>query len=139
MIAEGLLHGCSKPASTRWWHTTTLAGELSVSRRAGTDVDELYEAMDWLLGGQERIEKKPAARHLGEGAQASSSPSVQRKKTQRMTCDGLGMYSFGTLLEDLGALCRNRCRILADPSGTTFTQDTQPTRLQARVFQLLIR
>jgi len=66
MIAERLLHGCSKLASTRLWHTTTLAEELSVQ---DADVDELYEAMDWLLEGQERIEKKLAARHLREGAQ----------------------------------------------------------------------
>ena len=66
MIAERLLHGCSKLASTRLWHSTTLAEELSVQ---DADVDELYEAMDWLLEGQERIEKKLAARHLGEGAQ----------------------------------------------------------------------
>ncbi len=66
MITERLLHGCSKLASTRLWHTTTLAEELSVQ---DADVDELYEAMDWLLEGQERIEKKLAARHLREGAQ----------------------------------------------------------------------
>jgi transposase len=66
MIAERLLHGCSKLASTRLWHTTTLAEELSVQ---DADVDELYEAMDWLLDRQERIEKKLAGRHLGEGAQ----------------------------------------------------------------------
>ena len=66
MIAERLLHGCSKLASSRLWHSTTLAEELSVQ---DADVDELYEAMDWLLAGQERIEKKLAARHLREGAQ----------------------------------------------------------------------
>ena len=66
MIAERLLHGCSKLASTRLWHSTTLAEELSVQ---DADVDELYEAMDWLLDGQARIEKKLAARHLSEGAQ----------------------------------------------------------------------
>jgi transposase len=66
MLAERLLHGCSKLASTRLWHTTTLAEELSVQ---DADVDELYEAMDWLLEGQERIEKKLAARHLCEEAQ----------------------------------------------------------------------
>ena len=70
-------------------------------------------------------------------AKAKPSPSVQRKKTQRTTSDGLVVHSFHTLLEDLGTLCRNRCRILADPSGNTFTQDTQPTPLHARVFQLL--
>jgi transposase len=66
MIAERLLHGRSKLASTRLWHSTTLAEELSVQ---GADVDELYEAMDWLLERQERIEKKLAALHLGEGSQ----------------------------------------------------------------------
>ena len=70
-------------------------------------------------------------------AKAEPSASVQRKKTQRTTSDGLGVHSFNTLLEDLGTLCRNRCRILADPSDNTFTQDTQPTRLHARVFHLL--
>ena len=66
MVAERLLHGCSKLASTRLWHTTTLAEELGVQ---DADVDELYEAMDWLLKRQDRIEKKLSARHLGEGAQ----------------------------------------------------------------------
>ena len=42
------------------------------------------------------------------------------------------MHSFDTLLQELGTLCR----IQADPSGSTFTQDTQPTELQPRVFQL---
>jgi len=70
-------------------------------------------------------------------AKAKPSASVQRKKAQRTTCDGLGVHSFSSLLEDLGTLCRNRCRILADSSGNTFTQDTQPTPLHARVFQLL--
>ncbi len=31
--------------------------------------DDLYEAMDWLLERQSRIEHKLAARHLGQGAQ----------------------------------------------------------------------
>jgi transposase len=39
------------------------------------------------------------------------------------------------LFDELGTLCRNRCRIQADPSGSTFTQETQPTRLQARAFE----
>jgi len=64
MIAERLLHPCSKLATTRLWHTTTLAEELGV---ANANEDDLYEAMDWLLARQERIEKKLAARHLSEG------------------------------------------------------------------------
>jgi transposase len=65
MIAERLLHACSKLATTRIWHTTTLAEELSVE---DADEDDLYEAMDWLLARKNKIEKKLAARHLSDGA-----------------------------------------------------------------------
>jgi len=65
MIAERLIRPCSKLATTRFWHTTTLAEELNVS---DADEDDLYEAMDWLLARQGRIEKKLAARHLLEGS-----------------------------------------------------------------------
>jgi len=66
LIAERLLYPCSKLATTRLWHTTTLAEELDVG---DASEDELYAAMDWLLVRQRRIEKKLAARHLEEGAQ----------------------------------------------------------------------
>ncbi|MEN6401055.1 MAG: IS1634 family transposase [Armatimonadia bacterium] len=65
MIAERLLHPCSKLATTRLWHTTTLAEELHV---ADATEDDLYQAMDWLLAQQARVEKKLAARHLRDGA-----------------------------------------------------------------------
>src|SRR6266571_3907940 len=65
MIAERLRHPCSKLATTRLWHTTTLAEELGV---ADADEDDLYAAMDWLLARQDRIEQKLAARHLRDGA-----------------------------------------------------------------------
>jgi transposase len=65
MIAERLIHPCSKLATTRLWHMTTLSEELGVS---DADEDDLYEAMDWLLGRQQRIEKKLAVRHLSEGS-----------------------------------------------------------------------
>lgn len=64
MIVERLIRPCSKLATTRLWHTTTLADVLAVS---DADEEELYAAMDWLLARQARIEKKLAARHLGEG------------------------------------------------------------------------
>jgi len=47
MIVERLIHPSSKLATTRLWHTTTLAEELSV---ADADEDELYGALDWLFG-----------------------------------------------------------------------------------------
>ena len=65
MIAERLLHPCSKLATTRLWHTTTLAEELQVS---DATEDDLYKAMDWLLERQPHIEKKLAQRHLRNGS-----------------------------------------------------------------------
>jgi transposase len=64
MIVQRLLDPCSKLATTREWHTTTLAEELGVGEATEND---LYAAMDWLLEHKERIEKKLAARHLQEG------------------------------------------------------------------------
>jgi transposase len=65
MIAARIVAPHTKLATTRWWHTTTLAEDFGV---ADADEDDLYAAMDWLLAHQDTIEKKLAARHLGEGA-----------------------------------------------------------------------
>ena len=67
MVAARVLAPHTKLATTRWWHTTTLAEEYGVVDRDETD---LYAAMDWLLERQKPIEKKLAARHLSEGALA---------------------------------------------------------------------
>lgn len=64
MIVERILHACSKLATTRLWHSTTLAEELGV---AEATEDDLYRAMDWLLERQKRIERRLAERHLQEG------------------------------------------------------------------------
>ena len=65
MIADLLIHHSSKLGTTRLWKTTSLAEEMSVE---DADVDELYDALDWLLARKERIEKKLAKRHLHEGS-----------------------------------------------------------------------
>jgi hypothetical protein len=65
LIAERLLFPCSKLATTRHWHDTTLAEELHLE---DADEDELYAAMDWLLSRQGAIEAKLAKRHLSDGA-----------------------------------------------------------------------
>lgn len=64
MVAARIVAPHTKLATTRWWHTTTLAEEFGV---ADADEDDLYAAMDWLLERQDRIEKKLAGRHLAEG------------------------------------------------------------------------
>ncbi len=61
MVASRILCPATKMATTRLWHTSTLAQEFGVVEATE---DDLYAAMDWLLAGQDRIQKKLAARHL---------------------------------------------------------------------------
>ncbi|MFP3870737.1 MAG: IS1634 family transposase [Syntrophobacteria bacterium] len=63
MIAERLMFPCSKLATTRLWHDSTLAEELGV---ADATENDLYAALDWLLRRQPHIENKLASRHLSE-------------------------------------------------------------------------
>ena len=65
MVAARIVAPHTKLATTRWWHTTTLAEDFGV---ADADEDDLYAAMDWLLECQDRIQKKLASRHLHDGA-----------------------------------------------------------------------
>ena len=64
MVAARIVAPHTKLATTRWWHTTTLATDFGV---ADANEDDLYAAMDWLLARQDAIQKKLAARHLGTG------------------------------------------------------------------------
>jgi transposase len=65
MVAARIVAPHTKLATTRWWHTTTLAEDFGVAQ---ADEDDLYAAMDWLLERQDRIQKKLASRHLSAGA-----------------------------------------------------------------------
>ena len=65
MVASRIICPATKLATTRLWHTSTLAHEFGVT---DATEDDLYAAMDWLLAGQDRIQKKLAARHLQEDA-----------------------------------------------------------------------
>ena len=63
MLAARIVAPSPKLATTRGWHTTTLASDFGV---LDADEDDLYAAMDWLLGRQDAIQKKLAARHLSD-------------------------------------------------------------------------
>ncbi len=109
MVAERLIHPCSKLATTRLWHSTTLAEELSVS---DADVDELYDAMDWLLARQPRIEKKLAERHLSEGVMVlydvtssyyeGHTCPLARFGFDRDSAKGLPIIVYGVMTDDSG-------------------------------------
>ena len=68
MIAGRLLEPCSKLALARALGEQTLSSSLAhVLGVSDVDEDEIYEAMDWLLEKQDRIETALAKRHLSEG------------------------------------------------------------------------
>jgi len=87
MLVQQILFPCSKLATTRDWHTTTLAEELHV---ADADEDELYAALDWLLAHQRSIEAKLAKRHLIEGGLVlyDVSSSYYEGRTCSLACFG---------------------------------------------------
>ena len=64
MVASRIIDPATKLATTRLWHTTTLAEDFGV---LDADENDLYAAMDWLLAHQDAIQKKLAARHLSQG------------------------------------------------------------------------
>ena len=64
MVAGRIIRPHTKLATTRWWHTSTLARTFGVD---DAGVDELYQAMDWLLQRQNRIQGKLAKRLFREG------------------------------------------------------------------------
>jgi Transposase DDE domain len=67
LVVARVLRPASKLATTRWWADTTLAADLGV---ADASTDEVYAAMDWLQGRQERIERALTRRHLEPGGLA---------------------------------------------------------------------
>ena len=61
LIIARVCRPASKLATTRWWTDTTLADDLGV---ADATTDEVYAAMDWLVGRQDGIETKLVRTHL---------------------------------------------------------------------------
>jgi hypothetical protein len=64
LVVARAVRPASKLATTRWWTTITLADDLEV---ATASTDEVYGAMDWLVGRQGDIEMSLARRHLSPG------------------------------------------------------------------------
>jgi transposase len=68
MIVGRVLEPASKLTLSRQLAPALLSSSLGESLKLGeVEEDELYEAMDWLLLRQERIERGLARRHLAEG------------------------------------------------------------------------
>ena len=67
LIVSRVARPASKLSTISWWDDTTVGHDLGV---AGTSTDEVYDAMDWLLGRQDDIEGQLARRHLRQGGMA---------------------------------------------------------------------
>jgi transposase len=68
MVVSRILNPCSKLATVRSLVEETKCNSLGEVLGLGSlDEDDLYGAMDWLVGRQRRIEGKLAKRHLEEG------------------------------------------------------------------------
>src|SRR6202142_2649516 len=69
LIVARVLEPASKLATSRALHPDTLSSTLGeLLHLDSPSEDELYQAMDWLLPQQSRIEQALAKRHLAEGA-----------------------------------------------------------------------
>jgi len=109
LLVERILHPCSKLATTRLWHTTTLAEELAVG---DATADDVYAAMDWLDARQAKVEAKLARRHLAEGARVfyDVSSSCYEGRTcplaqfghDRDGKHGLPIIVYGVLTDETG-------------------------------------
>jgi hypothetical protein len=67
LIVSRVVRPKPKLSTLAWWDDVTLGVDLGV---AGASRDEVYAAMDWLLGRQDTIEAALAGRHLREGGMA---------------------------------------------------------------------
>ena len=69
LVISRVVRPGSKLATASWWDDTTLGTDLGV---AGASTDEVYAAMDWLLGRQDAVQATLAKRHLGPEANPSA-------------------------------------------------------------------
>jgi len=117
MIAQRIVKPCSKLATTRQWHATTLAEELKIE---DADANGLYDALDWLLIRQSRIEKKLAKRRLQEGAKVLFDVS---SSSYHGRCCILATYGYNRDGEKLPSIVYG---LLTDEAGCPVAIDVYP-------------
>jgi len=134
MIAERLLDPASKLGTVRLWGTTTLASELGIE---DADANDLYEALDWLLERQKRIEGKLAERHLTEGGLALYD--LSNSHYEGRTCP---LAQLGHDKDDRRGATVIAYGLMTDPEGrpvsmTVYPGDTgDPTTVGDQAFRL---
>jgi transposase len=145
MIAARIVAPHTKLATTRWWHSTTLAADFGV---ADADEDDLYAAMDWLLARQDAIQKKLAARHLHAGGlvlydlsssyfEGSTCP-LARLGHNRDGKKGLLQVNYGLLTDARGCPVAVSVHEGNTADSATFLPEVQRLRQQFGIGQLVI-
>lgn len=137
LITARILFPASKFQSMRHWHHCTLGSELDV---LDVEKDELYEALDWLVKRQSRIEDKLASRHLAEGSSVlydlSSSYyygehcSLARFGHSRDGKKGWPVIVYGLLANRQG--CPVACEVYAGNTADAVTVRDQAVKIRQR-------
>jgi len=145
MVAARIVAPHTKLATTRWWHTTTLATDFGV---ADANEDDLYAAMDWLLARQDAIQKKLAARHLSTGGlvlydlsssyfEGSTCP-LARLGHNRDGKKGLLQVNYGLLTDARGCPVAVSVHEGNVADSTTFLPEVQRLRERFGIEQLVM-
>jgi hypothetical protein len=145
MVAARIVAPHTKLATTRWWHTTTLAADFGV---AEADENDLYAALDWLLERQDAIEKKLAARHLRAGGlvlydlsssyfEGTSCP-LARLGYNRDGKKGLLQVNYGLLTDARGCPVAVSVHEGNVADSATFLPEVQRLRERFGIEQLVI-
>ena len=132
LVVERLLAPCSKLATARLWSHSTLAAQLGVE---DADENEIYEALDWLLARQSRIEAKLAKQHLEDGAKVLYDVSSSYYEGRRCSLAAFGHSRDGKAGKPIivyGVLCDGEGRPVAAQvyPGNTADPTTVPDQVE---------
>src|SRR6516225_10765241 len=109
MIVARLIDPASKLATARGLADDTATSSLGQVLGLGrVDEQELYEALDWLVGQQQRIERALARRHLLSGARSLEARGRRRAAARDRA------FLQRRSLDDQSAHGASRCRGLID-------------------------
>jgi hypothetical protein len=95
----------------------------------------MRKALAPLLFEDEELEENRKTRD--PVAPAVASESAKQKKSSGRKSRNLPAQSFSSMLKHLGILCRNRCRLWADPDAPAVHRLTEASPLQSKAFELL--
>jgi hypothetical protein len=92
LIISRVVRPASKLDTRASWSDTTLGVDLGI---AGACTDEVYAAMDWLVGRQDSIERKLVAQHLGPQVNPSKMALFDLSSTWMTgSCCELAEYGY---------------------------------------------